>query len=159
MKRHYLIIIFFIALIILGLSIGLKLLLGYEERQYISLEKEKIQSQIYNLSNELSYYIGSIRSDIRLSASYVENINKSQPIEEVLKSLFGIIDDSLFNILNVAYLDDSGTIQSIYPETFKNEIGNNISFRNYFIKASRTGKLEISEPLSNYRPKKNRRKV
>ncbi len=87
-------------------------------------------------------------------AAFLEHRNDTPTVDN-LKLLYNCIIKSKTTLLNIAFLDNSGTQQCIYPKKFSTSNGLNYSFRDYFKEVRKTNETVMSEPLVNFNPKGN----
>jgi hypothetical protein len=111
----------------------------------LKMVTETVASEVGNI------FIESGRN-VQLIAALFGN-NFKVPKEKFSEIYYKYLKDNS-SLNSFGYLNKKGIMEVIVPEKFKNEIGNNYSFRRYFGKAKATKNLIYSEVLENSRPKK-----
>jgi len=152
MKKYLITILIFLVIIIAN-GFLFNSLFQTEHRKYENSVKNDMQQQTVMLSNTLWYLFNDYMSDISLMTSFLGYINKT-PNVDFLKLLYENVKKPEISLLNIAFFDNDGTQQCVYPAKYSASNKLNYSFRKYFREAQKTNKIIVSKALINYRPKK-----
>ena len=151
MKNIYLFILL-VAVLVIGFG-TITLSLYKNAMQKIRKERDVDLSIITRaIANDFSNIFTSTEKDLKLLATIYSKSKAptSEELSDVFKSVFAVNSFTR----NIFYLDSDGTMKSIAPQKYKSEIGNNYSFRNYFIKIKESKESFFSAVLKNYQDKK-----
>jgi hypothetical protein len=152
MKKYIVTILIFLVIVVVN-GFLFNSLFQSEQEKYEDSVKNDIQQQTIMLSNALWYLFNDYISDISLMSSFLGHIKKT-PNVDFLKFLYENAKKPEIGLLNIAFFDNDGIQQCIYPSKYSNSNKLNYSFRHYFKEAQKTNKTIISKALTNYRPQK-----
>ena len=156
-KRHLIPFILIISILVL-LGVIFIEIIKYERNNTKNWQMKDLENHSDSLSYAIQYYFSSYITYLDLVSYYFGKNNKI-PTNEDLKNIYNNSQIDGIDILNLCFINNKGTMLSIYPNIYYDEIGTNYSFRNYFKKAQKTDKAVISAPLSNFMPDRKKNKI
>jgi hypothetical protein len=149
MKKMARILVLFLVLCLAFYYI-INFIISSEQKKSLEAFENEIHLQTVVLSNTLWLLINSYVSDVNLITSFLNEKN-APPTTDDLKAFYGNILKPKMFLLNIAFLNNSGTQISIYPRKYSKSNGLNYSFSEYFKEVQKTGRIVISKALMNYR--------
>ena len=145
--KNILYLIFFLLIIVVG-TVFVSFSFYHDE---VRLAERSTQWELklitQAVANDIDYILSDSGRDLKFIASIVED--DSVPSSDKLNKIFNTFFSKNSYLISIWFMDANGIMRTVVPDKYKEEIGNDYSYRNYFKRAKLLKKSIYSKVLQN----------